>query len=168
MFILRDLLTPLQQVFSETAQGRKRKVWFVYTLLAVGLLKQIKGRWACLPLDFRFYLMKKDIEAKRVNACRNGAVIAFETKMDQAATMLKGVFEHYRQPVVAVTDSWFGNFAQCRAYHRILRRSMENRIRIQGDQTGNRQFQDPDAQCPRRRQSSQLLYDGNHADLDLR
>jgi len=67
MFILRDLLTPLQQVFSETAQGRKRKVWFVYTLLAVGLLKQIKGRWACLPLDFRFYLMKKDIEAKRSN-----------------------------------------------------------------------------------------------------
>ena len=212
MFILRDLLIPLQQAFSETDQGQKRKVWFVYTLLAVaipftssitsnvlrtlqtlfgleirsqrfyafmasptlpwrrlwqalwgsirnpatagrilvalddsinpktgrlifgcghfhdhaaksnqsgypwsqcilaiGLLKQIKGRWACLPLDFRFYLMKKDIEAKRVNACRNGTVIAFETKMDQAATMLKGVFEHFRQPVLAVTDSWFGN-----------------------------------------------------------
>ena len=35
MFILRDLLIALQAVFSDTEQGRKRKVWFVYTLLAV-------------------------------------------------------------------------------------------------------------------------------------
>jgi len=35
MFILRDLLIPLQQEFSTTAQGKKRSVWFVYTLLAV-------------------------------------------------------------------------------------------------------------------------------------
>jgi len=212
MFILRDLLIPLQQTFSQTAQGQKRKVWFVYTLLAVavpftssitsnvlrtlrtlfglelesqrfyafmasstlpwqrlwpvlwslipnpstagrvmvalddsintktgktifgcghfhdhaakgnqssypwsqcilaiGLLKRIKGRWACLPLDFRFYLMQKDIEAKGVTVRKNGAVVAFETKMDQAATMLKAVFEHFRQPVLVVTDSWFGN-----------------------------------------------------------
>jgi len=212
MFILRDLLTPLQQTFSDTAQGQKRKVWFVYTLLAVavpftssitsnvlrtlrtlfglelesqrfyafmasstlpwqrlwpvlwglipnpstagrvmvalddsintktgktifgcghfhdhaakgnqsdypwsqcilaiGLLKRIKGRWACLPLDFRFYLMQKDIEAKGVTVCRDGAVVAFETKMDQAATMLKAVFAYFGQPVLVVTDSWFGN-----------------------------------------------------------
>jgi len=212
MFILRDLLTPLQQTFSETALGQQRKVWFVYTLLAVavpftssitsnvlrtlrtlfglelesqrfyafmasstlpwqrlwrvlwalipnpttvgrvmvalddsintktgkrifgcghfhdhaakgnqsdypwsqcmlaiGLLKRIKGRWACLPLDFRFYLMQKDIEAKGVTVRRDGAVVAFETKMDQAATMLKAVFAHFGQPVLVVTDSWFGN-----------------------------------------------------------
>jgi hypothetical protein len=212
MFILRDLLIPLQQTFSETAQGQKRKVWFIYTLLAVavpftssitsnvlrtlrtlfglelesqrfyafmasstlpwqrlwpvlwslipnpstagrvmvalddslntktgktifgcghfhdhaakgnqsdypwsqcilaiGLLKRIKGRWACLPLDFRFYLMQKDIAAKGVTVRKHGAVVAFETKMDQAATMLKAVFEHFRQPVLVVTDSWFGN-----------------------------------------------------------
>ena len=35
MFILRDLLLPLQQKFSNTKQGQKRKVWFAYTLLAV-------------------------------------------------------------------------------------------------------------------------------------
>jgi len=212
MFILRDLLTPLQQIFSDTAQGQKRKVWFVYTLLsvvvpftssitsnvlrslhtlfgmeiksqrfyafmasstlpwqrlwqalwglipnpatagrilvalddsinsktgktifacghfhdhaakanqarypwsqcivAIGLLKQLKGRWACLPLDFRFYLMKKDIEAERINARKNGTTIAFENKMEQAATMLQGVFAYFQQPVLAVTDSWFGN-----------------------------------------------------------
>ena len=35
MFILRDLLVPLQAEFSHTKQGQKRKVWFAYTLLAV-------------------------------------------------------------------------------------------------------------------------------------
>jgi hypothetical protein len=35
MFILRDLLLPLQQKFPNTKQGQKRKVWFAYTLLAV-------------------------------------------------------------------------------------------------------------------------------------
>ena len=29
-------------------------------------LKMIKGRWCCLPLAFRFYFMKKDIEGKAV------------------------------------------------------------------------------------------------------
>ena len=175
MFILRDLLPPLQQQFSTTPQGRKRAVWFVYTLMAVvipftssmtsnllralqtlfglqihsqrfytfmasstlpwatlwqtmwdlisdpategrilvalddsinpksgrkifacghfhdharkgnqthypwsqcivaaGLLKRVKGRWACLPLAFRFYLMEKDIKAKKFNAKRRG------------------------------------------------------------------------------------------------
>ena len=37
MFILRDLLTPLQQEFSDTPQGQKRKVWFIYTLIAVAI-----------------------------------------------------------------------------------------------------------------------------------
>lgn len=35
MFILRDLLAPLQEEFSNTKQGQKRKVWFAYTLLSV-------------------------------------------------------------------------------------------------------------------------------------
>jgi hypothetical protein len=35
MFILRDLLSSLQQQFSETKQGRRRAIWFSYTLLAV-------------------------------------------------------------------------------------------------------------------------------------
>ena len=212
MFILRDLLSPLQAVFSNTAQGQKRKVWFVYTLLAVvvpftssitsnllralqtlfglklksqrfyafmasptlpwkglwhtmwgmipspaeeerimvalddsinpksgkkifgcahfhdhaaksnqssypwsqcilavGLLKKIKSRWACLPLDFRFYMMKKDIEAESGNATRKGKVLPFEDKMAQAATMVTDIQNYYKQPVLIVTDSWFGN-----------------------------------------------------------
>jgi len=35
MFILRDLLSLLQLQFSETKQGRRRSIWFSYTLLAI-------------------------------------------------------------------------------------------------------------------------------------
>ena len=35
MFILRDLLPPLQTAFPATPLGRKRAQWFLYTLLAV-------------------------------------------------------------------------------------------------------------------------------------
>ncbi len=69
----------------------------------------MKSRWACLPLDFRFYLMHKDIAARNINTQRRGQSVCFESKMEQAASMLKGVFDHFQQPLLAVTDSWFGN-----------------------------------------------------------
>ena len=212
MFILSNLLIPLQQEFSNTKQGQKRKVWFAYTLLAVmvpftssitsnllralqtlfgleiqsqrfytfmgsttlpwkglwhamwgmitspatekriivalddsinpksgrkifgcahfhdhaakgnqspypwsqcilaiGLLKKVKSRWACLPLDFRFYMMKKDIEAESATARRRGKTLPFESKMVQAAAMLQEIHNHFQQSVLVVTDSWFGN-----------------------------------------------------------
>ncbi|MBC8438519.1 MAG: transposase [Deltaproteobacteria bacterium] len=212
MFILNELLDPLQGEFSQTRQGQKRKYWFVYTLLAVmlpftssmtsnllrtlktlfgleiesqrfyafmgsttlpwrklwrtvwglipdpavqgrimvalddsinpktgkkifgcasfhnhaakngqssypwsqcilaiGLLKKVKSRWVCMPLDFRFYHMEKEIEAKTINVKRKGKVVPFESKMEQASKMLKDVHEFYQEPVLAIADSWFGN-----------------------------------------------------------
>ncbi len=212
MFILRDLLVPLQDEFSNTRQGQKRKIWFAYTLLAVvvpftssitsnllralqtlfgmdiqsqrfytfmasttlpwkglwqamwrmipapateeriiialddsinpksgrkifgcahfhdhagkgnqnsypwsqcilavGLLKKVKSRWACLPLDFRFYMMQKDIEAETTTAKRQGKVLPFESKMEQAASMIKEIRNYFQQSVLIVADSWFGN-----------------------------------------------------------
>ena len=212
MFILRDLIPQLQAEFSDTPLGRKRSVWFAYTLLAVvvpftssitsnllralrtlfglelesqrfygfmaspslpwgklwcrmwdliphpttegrlllvlddfinpktgrtifacgsffdhaakanqssypwsqnvvslGLLKWVKGRWACLPLAFRFYVMEKDIAAGKVNVRKAGKVLSFESKMVQAAKMIRDVFDHYKIPVLMITDSWFGN-----------------------------------------------------------
>ena len=35
MFILRNILFPLQQEFNHRCKGDERGVWFVYTLLAV-------------------------------------------------------------------------------------------------------------------------------------
>ncbi len=217
MFILRDLLTPLQQQFSGTAQGRKRSVWFSYTLLAVvvpftssitsnllrslntlfgfsiamqrfysfmgsstlpwerlwstlwslisdplvdgrllvalddsintkighkifgcgffhdhaakgnqssypwsqcivmlGLLKPIKGRWACLPLSFRYYFMEKDIkkaleDESNCNARIRGKPVTFLSKLEQAAQMLVKLRDHFKASVLVVADSWFGN-----------------------------------------------------------
>ena len=212
MFILKDLLTPLQEEFSRTPLGQKRKTWFAYTLLAIvtpfttsitsnllralqtlfgldikmshyyrfmatttlpwqalwkklwglipspategrilvalddsnnpktgktifgcgyfhdharkgnktsypwsqcilaaGLLKQVKSRWVFMPLAFSFYLMKKMIEEKTINATRKGQLVRFKTKMEQAASMLKSIHAYFRIPVLVVTDSWFGN-----------------------------------------------------------
>jgi hypothetical protein len=35
--------------------------------------------------------------------------MVFNTKMHQAATMLIAVYDHFKRPVLIVTDSWFGN-----------------------------------------------------------
>ena len=54
-------------------------------------------------------MMKKDIVAGSATAKRKGQVIPFEDKMSQAATMMKDIQNYYKQPVLIVTDSWFGN-----------------------------------------------------------
>ena len=35
-------------------------------IVTIGLLKKVKGRWSCLPLAFRFYLLYKDIRKQSV------------------------------------------------------------------------------------------------------
>lgn len=213
MFILRDLLHPLQRAFSDSPLGRERAHWFVFTLLAVivpftssmtsnllrslqtlfglnpgqrrfytfmaspkipwqrlwreiwrripqplvdgrlllalddsinnksgrkifgcgffhdhtaklnqpsypwsqnivsiGLLKIIKGRWSCVPLAFRFYLLKKDIDAQKTTTKKAGRTVAFQTKMAQAVEMLTAVARQFvGTPILVVADSWFGN-----------------------------------------------------------
>ena len=79
-------------------------------IVSIGLLKMIKGRWSCLPLAFRFYFMKKDIEARSVTTEKSGTTIAFQSKMAQAVDMLCAVAAHFVDlPLLVVTDSWFGN-----------------------------------------------------------
>ena len=211
MFILRDILTPLQEQFIISRKGAERGVWFIYTLLAVithftssrtsnllrclqtlfelpicqrrfytfmassklpwqrlwqtlwslipsptvngrllavlddfihpktgkkifgcasffdhaakmnqssypwsqnvvsiGLLKIVKGRWACLPLAFRFYHMKKTIDAGKVKV--DNQKLLFQTKFEQAVEMLDALSKAFRDtPMLIVTDSGFGN-----------------------------------------------------------
>lgn len=211
MFILRDLFTPLQTVFSHTPKGQERSTWLVYTLLAtmipltrartsnlfrslqilfglslskrryytfmaspklpwqtiwkviwraipepltdgrlitvlddsinaktgkkifacqpffdhaaksnqsrypwsqnivvVGLLKQVQGRWCCLPLAFRFYFMQKTLQQSVVKMGRHS--LPFRSKFEQAVQMLVSVADTFTNaPVLVVTDSWFGN-----------------------------------------------------------
>jgi len=79
-------------------------------IVAIGLLKIVKGRWSCLPLAFRFYFMKKDIDANAPTAQKSGRTVVFQSKMAQAVEMLKAVAAQFADaPVLVVADSWFGN-----------------------------------------------------------
>lgn len=96
------------KLFDHAAKQNQTKYPWAQNVVAVGLLKIVKGRWACLPLSWRFYHMKKSIE--RINRTGIANQIEFETKLDQAVAMIcdiASVFTPTR--IIAVTDSWFGN-----------------------------------------------------------
>ena len=99
-----------EAIFDHAAKSNQSKYPWAQNVVAVGLLKQIKGRWACLPLAFRFYLPKKAIEAETPNTKTGGQVPPFQTKLAQAAAMIIAIASHFAGvPVLVVTDSWFGN-----------------------------------------------------------
>ena len=99
-----------ESIFDHAAKANQAQYPWAQNVVAIGLLKRIKGRWACLPLAFRFYLPQKAIDAKTDNVKKNGQVQPFQTKLAQAAVMLQEVAAHFADtPVVAVADSWFGN-----------------------------------------------------------
>jgi hypothetical protein len=65
MFILHNLLKPLQTAFSDTPLGRERALWFVFTLLAVivpftasrssNLLRSLESLFGLAVPRWRFY-----------------------------------------------------------------------------------------------------------------
>ena len=94
--------------FDHAAKVNQSKYPWSQNVVSIGLLKIVKGRWACLPLAFRFYHMKKDIDAGNVTI--NGKKLPFQTKFEQAVEMLSEISDAFRGlPVLVVTDSWFGN-----------------------------------------------------------
>ena len=48
------------KVFDHAAKQNQSKYPWAQNIVAVGLLKIVKGRWACLPLSHRFYHLKKN------------------------------------------------------------------------------------------------------------
>jgi hypothetical protein len=99
-----------ETIFDHAAKANQSTYPWAQNVVSVGLLKKVKGRWACLFLDFRFYLPKKTIEAKKETAMIRGAVVPFQTKLAQAGYMLIDIADHFSGvPVLAVMDSWFGN-----------------------------------------------------------
>ena len=99
-----------ETVFDHAAKANQSKYPWAQNMVSIGLLKSIKGRWACLFLDFRFYLPKKTIQAQKDTAKIRGKVLPFQTKLAQASLMLIGVADYFStSPLLAVTDSWFGN-----------------------------------------------------------
>ena len=103
------------KVFDHAAKQNQSKYPWAQNIVAIGLLKMIKGRWACLPLSYRFYHLKKVIKQKQL------AEIEFETKLEQAVNMITdiaGVFKKIR--IITTTDSWFGNDGLWKPLHKEL------------------------------------------------
>ena len=107
------------KVFDHAAKQNQSKYPWAQNIVAIGLLKIIKGRWACLPLSWRFYHLKKSIE--KINRTTNGPKIVFETKFAQAVEMITDIAEAFGQTrIVTITDSWFGNNGLFKPLHNRL------------------------------------------------
>lgn len=106
-------------VFDHAAKQNQSRYPWAQNIVAIGLLKIVKGRWACLPLNYRFYHMKKSIE--KMNRTFAGAKIEFQSKLEQAADMITDIAETFDpMPIITITDSWFGNNGLYKPLHNQL------------------------------------------------
>jgi hypothetical protein len=105
--------------FDHAAKQNQSRYPWAQNIVAIGLLKIVKGRWACLPLNYRFYHLKKSIEnTKRLFS---KPVIEFETKLDQAVHMITDIAGAFGQTsILTITDSWFGNNGLWKPLHKSL------------------------------------------------
>jgi len=109
------------RIFDHAAKANQSRWPWAQNLVVVGLLRSIHGRWACLPLAVRWYLPCRTIQAGAETTQIDGQPVAFQTKLTQAATMLTEIGEHFgKAPLLAVTDSWFGNAGLWRPMRRSL------------------------------------------------
>jgi hypothetical protein len=109
------------KVFDHAAKQNQSKYPWAQNVVAVGLLKIVKGRWACLPLSYRFYHLKKSIEERKLSLSR--PEIDFETKLEKAVNMITAIAGAFGQTrIIAITDSWFGNNGLWKPLHEKLGR----------------------------------------------
>src|SRR5665811_2601820 len=75
----------------------------------------------CIRDSFRFYLARKTIEAEKDTAKIKGTVVPFQTKLELAGQMLIDIGHYFpKSPLLAVTDSWFGNQSLWRQVRNVL------------------------------------------------
>jgi len=97
-----------QRSFDHAAKVNQSQYPWAQTLVTVGLLKVIHGRWSCLPLAFAFYLRYQTLHGRCIRV--GGRAVVFQTKFAQAVRMIAAVAKVFAQaPVLVVADSWFGN-----------------------------------------------------------
>ena len=118
------------KIFDHAAKQNQSKYPWAQNIVAIGLLKIVKGRWACLPLSHRFYHLKKSIEKRKQAHIKPG--IEFETKIVPAATTIINTADAFSKTrIVIITDSWFGNNGLWKPLHKKLgqRFNMISRLR---------------------------------------
>lgn len=97
-----------QHFFDHAAKANQSRYPWSQNIVTIGLLKQIHGRWCCLPLAFAFYFMQKTLQ--QVVVTMGNQPIEFKTKFEQAVDLLTRLSEVFvASPILLVTDSWFGN-----------------------------------------------------------
>jgi len=97
-----------QRTFDHAAKTNQTRWPWAQTIVTVGLLKRIHGRWSCVPLAFAFYLRRKSLRSTCIRV--RGKAVVFRSKFAQAVELigrLGGVFAE--APILVVADSWFGN-----------------------------------------------------------
>ena len=97
-----------QRTFDHAAKSNQTRWPWAQTIVTVGLLKPIHGRWSCIPLAFGFYLRRQTLSAGCIRLRRKALV--FTDKFAQAVALIARLGAFFRKaPVLVVTDSWFGN-----------------------------------------------------------
>jgi hypothetical protein len=97
-----------QRSFDHAAKTNQSQYPWAQTIVTVGLLKRIHGRWSCVPLAFAFYLRRQTLSARCIRVRRQALV--FQTKFAQAVGLIARLATVFAQvPILVVTDSWFGN-----------------------------------------------------------
>jgi hypothetical protein len=118
------------KVFDHAAKQNQSQYPWAQNIVAIGLLKVIKGRWACLPLCQRYYFLKDQIKNNKPTF--KGKDIVFQSKHRQAVDMLGIVAAQFPlAKLLIVTDSWFGNDGLWRPLRKALgvRIDMLSRLR---------------------------------------
>jgi hypothetical protein len=139
LLVLDDSINPktgtqvfaCQTSFDHAAKTNQSRFPWAQTIVTVGLLKVIHGRWCCLPLAFAFYLRRATLALRCVRL--RGRALTFESKFTQAVgliTSLGVVFP--RVPMLVVTDSWFGNNGLLKPLRQALgaRAQLLSRLRV--------------------------------------
>jgi len=97
-----------QRTFDHAAKTNQSRWPWAQTIVTVGLLKPIHGRWSCIPLAFGFYLRRESLRHRCLRLRRKAVV--FADKFAQAVVLIARLGAFFSQaPLLVVTDSWFGS-----------------------------------------------------------
>lgn len=120
-----------QDTFDHAAKTNQSHYPWAQTIVTVGLLKRVHGRWACLPLAFAFYLRLQTLRARCLRV--RGEAVVFQTKFAQAVRLISRLAKVFAQaPILVVADSWFGNRGLLRPLRATLgpRAHLLSRLRV--------------------------------------
>ncbi|WP_043795527.1 hypothetical protein [Allochromatium vinosum] len=86
--LLQPEIFGCQTTFDRAAKPNHSSYPWAQTILLLGLLKRIHGRWACIPWAFAWYLL---VTLRLGRQRLHGRAIGFETKFAQAMRLLRFV-----------------------------------------------------------------------------